>query len=135
MMPMRMTAAAALLLAGIALTSLPASGAQGPEVIRKPLMQHDLPMQGWSGALVSVEIPVGGREGRHTHPGPLFVYVQEGAITLDYEGQPTRTYKAGDTFFVEPGKIHEGINNGNVAARAIATFITPKGQPLTTQAK
>jgi quercetin dioxygenase-like cupin family protein len=125
----------ALVLTCFAVASQPASSAQGPDVVRKVLMQHDLPMPGWTASLVSVEIPVGGREGRHTHPGPLLVYVQDGAITLDYEGQPTKTYKAGETFYVEAGKIHEGINNGNVAAKAIASFITPKGQPLTAQAK
>lgn len=127
-------AAAAMVLAAVAL-SQPASSAQGPEVVRKVLMQHDLPVPGWSEVLVAVEIPVGGREGRHTHPGPAFVYVQEGAITLDYEGQPTKTYRAGETFYVDTGKVHEGINMGNVPARAIASFVTPKGQPLTTQAK
>ena len=116
-----------------AFTVSPASSAQGPEVVRRVLMQHDLPMPGWSEALVAVEIPVGGREGRHTHPGPAIVHVQEGAITLDYEGQPTKTYKAGDTFYVDTGKVHEGINMGNVPARAIASFVTPKGQPLTGQ--
>ena len=125
----------ALVMAGFAIASVPASSAQGPDVIRKVLIQHDLPMPGWSESLVSVEIPVGGREGRHTHPGPLLVYVTDGAITLDYEGQPTKTYKAGETFYVESGKIHEGINNGNVAAKALASFVTPKGQLLTTQAK
>ena len=34
----------------------------------------------YSLAVVSVEIPVGGREGKHSHPGPLIVYVQEGAL-------------------------------------------------------
>ena len=125
----------ALALTCFAISAQPATSAQGPEVVRKVLMQHDLPMAGWSEALVSVEIPVGGREGRHTHPGPLMVYIAEGAITLDYEGQPTKTYKVGDTFYVEAGKIHEGINMGNVPARAIATFVTPKGEPLTAQAK
>ena len=127
-------AAVAIALAALAL-SQPASSAQGPEVVRKVLMQHDLPMPGWTEALVAVEIPVGGREGRHTHPGPAIVYVQEGAITLDYEGQPTKTYKAGETFYVDTGKVHEGINMGNVPARAIASFVTAKGQPLTTQSK
>src|ERR1700722_7765943 len=64
-------------------------------------------------SVVSVTIPVGGREGRHSHPGPLIVQVQSGAISLDYEGKPTVTYKAGDTFFVEAGKIHEGVNRGS----------------------
>jgi len=96
-------------------------------------MQQDLTIPGYSVALVSVEIPVGGREGRHMHPGTLLVYVQEGALTLDYEGKPTKTYKAGETFSVEPGKIHEGINKGNAPVKALASFVVEKGKPLTTQ--
>ena len=110
----------------------PVFSAAAPTVVRKVLMQQDVP-NGAQLAVVSVEIPVGGREGRHTHTGPLIVYVQEGALTLDYEGKPTVTYKVGETFFVEAGKIHEGINNGNVAIKALASFVTPKGAPLTTQ--
>ena len=54
--------------------------------------------------------------------------------TLDYEGKPTVTYKVGETFSVDAGKIHEGINNGNVPIKALASFVTPKGQALTAQA-
>ena len=110
----------------------PVFSAAAPTVVRKVLMQQDVP-NGAQLAVVSVEIPVGGREGRHTHSGPLIVYVQEGALTLDYEGKPTVTYKVGETFFVEAGKIHEGINNGTVPIKALASFVTPKGAPLTTQ--
>jgi quercetin dioxygenase-like cupin family protein len=137
--PVRGLAAAAVIASAVLLP--PAShaaaaqnaAAQTPAVTRTVLLQHDLPIPGYSMVLVAVEIPVGGREGRHTHPGPLIVYVQEGALTLDYEGQPTKTYKAGDTFFVESGKVHEGINNGTVAIKALASFVTPKGAPLTAQ--
>ena len=68
-----------------------------------------------------------------THPGPLIVQVQSGAISLDYEGKPTVTYKAGQTFYVEAGKQHEGHNIGTVPAVGIAAFATPKGAPITTQ--
>jgi hypothetical protein len=34
---------------------------------------------------------------------------------------------------VEAGKVHEGINKSNAPVKAIATFIIPKGQPVTTQ--
>ena len=84
--------------------------------------------------LVAVEIPVGGREGRHFHSGTAVIHVTDGAITLDYEGKPTVRYKAGDSFFVDAKAVHEGINKDNVPAKAIATFINPKGQPVTTQA-
>ena len=111
-----------------------AAPAQQPTVTRKVLLQQDLAIPGFTAAMVAVEIPVGGREGKHTHPGTVMVYVQEGALTLDYEGKPTATYKAGQTFSVEPGKIHEGINKGSTPVRAIASFIVEKEKPLTTQA-
>jgi quercetin dioxygenase-like cupin family protein len=117
-------------LIGAAFLSL---SAQQPTVTRKVLIQQDLTIPGYTAALVSVEIPVGGREGRHTHPGTIMVVVQEGELTLDYEGKPTMTYKAGQSFYVEPGKIHEGINKGNTPVRAIASFVVEKGKPLTTQ--
>jgi quercetin dioxygenase-like cupin family protein len=39
----------------------------------------------------------------------------------------------GETFFIESGKIHEGINNGNNRVRALASFVVEKGRPLATQ--
>lgn len=120
-------AAAAIVTAAIA--AAPA----GPTVTRKVLLTQDLASAGGQVVEIMVDIPVGGREGKHTHPGSLVVYVQEGNLTLDYEGKPTVTYKAGETFFVEAGKVHEGINNGQSAIKAIATYVGVKGQPLTAQ--
>jgi quercetin dioxygenase-like cupin family protein len=117
----------------LAAWALPALSADAPTVVRKVLMQQDLPMPNTTEALIQVTIPVGGREGKHTHPGALMVYVVSGAISLDYEGKPNITYKAGETFFVESGKIHEGINRGTEPAVALATFVGPKGQPITKQ--
>jgi quercetin dioxygenase-like cupin family protein len=110
------------------------AGAQQPTVTRKVLLQHDLAIPGYVTALIAVEIPAGAREGRHTHPGTLVAYVQEGSLTLDYEGKPTMTYKSGDTFYVDPGKIHEGINKGNTPVKVLATFVGEKGKPITVAA-
>ena len=118
---------------GLAAWTLPVLSADAPTVTRKVLMQQDLPMANTTEAMIEVTIPVGGREGRHTHPGALMVYVKSGALSLDYEGKPNVTYKAGEVFFVEAGKIHEGINRGNEPIVAIATFVGPKGQPITAQ--
>jgi quercetin dioxygenase-like cupin family protein len=104
-----------------------------PTVKRTVLLQHDTSVPGYEAVLVAVEIPVGGRKGRHTHSGTAMIHVVDGALTLDYEGKPTVTYKPGESFFVDAGKVHEGINKGNVPAKAIATFVIPKGQPVTTQ--
>jgi len=119
-------------LAALSVTPTPAS-AQQPTVQRKVLLTQDLPIAGHQIVMAAVEIPAGGREGRHTHPGALVVYIQEGVLTFDYEGKPTTTYKAGESFYVEAGKIHEGINKETSPVKAIATFVIEKGKPLTTQ--
>jgi quercetin dioxygenase-like cupin family protein len=115
------------------MTSLPAT-AQEPTVQRKILLTHDLAIPGYQTVMGAVEIPPGGREGRHTHPGAVVVYIQEGVLTFDYEGNPTMTYKAGDSFFIEAGKIHEGINKGASPVKVVATFVVEKGKPLTSPA-
>ena len=117
----------------IAASLATSSAMQQPAVTRKVLLQQDLAVPGYTTALIAVEIPVGVREGKHTHPGTLVAYIQEGTLTLDYEGKPTKSYKAGDTFYVEPGKIHEGINNGSTLVKILATFIGEKGKQITTQ--
>jgi quercetin dioxygenase-like cupin family protein len=120
------------LLVGLA---APAAVAQQPAVERKVLLQQDVSIPGYQNVLVAVTIPVGGREGRHTHPGTAIVHVMDGTLTLDHDGRPTTTYKAGETFYVEAGKVHEGINKGSAPVRAIASFVVEKGKPLATQAK
>jgi len=117
----------------IAAAYLPATAQQAPTVKRTVLLQHDTSVPGYEALLVAVEIPAGGREGRHTHPGLAMIHVEEGTLTLDYEGKPTMSYKPGDSFFVEAGKVHEGMNKGTTLVKAIATFVIPKGQPVTTQ--
>ena len=87
----------------LSVTPVPAP-AQQPTIQRRVLLTQDLPIPGNQTVMAAVEVPAGGREGRHTHPGALFVYVLEGTLTLDYEGKPTMTYKAGDTIYLRPAK-------------------------------
>jgi quercetin dioxygenase-like cupin family protein len=112
-----------------------APAAQQPTVTRKILLKQDAAIPGYEQDLVKVEIPVGGREGRHTHPGSVMIYVEEGTLTFDCEGKPTATYNPGDSLYVEPDKIHEGINNGKTTVKVIASFLVKKGVPLTTPVK
>ena len=80
-----------------------------------------------------MEIPASGREGRHTHPGSVIIYVQEGTLTFDCEGKPTATYNPGDSLYVEPDKIHEGRNTGKTPVKVLASFVLKKGVPMTSQ--
>ena len=118
------------------LSTAPRTFAQAPpQVKRTVLLRHDTPAPGFEAVLVRVDLPGGAREGRHTHPGLLLIHVEEGTLTLDYEGKPTMDYKPGDSVVVEAGKIHEGINKGSTPIKVTATFVIPKGATLTTPAK
>jgi quercetin dioxygenase-like cupin family protein len=134
----KMTLCAAIaFVVSIALVGLDVAplGAQQPSIQRKILLTQDLPVPGYQVVMVALEIPAGAREGRHTHPGVVAVHVNEGVITFEHEGRPTATYKAGDAFFIEAGKVHEGINNGTSPLKAVATFVVEKGKPLTSAAQ
>jgi quercetin dioxygenase-like cupin family protein len=127
--------ALAVVAAAIVLMS-PASSVQAQTGLeRKVLLQQDLDIPGYETLLVAVTIAVGGREGRHTHAATLVGQVLEGELTLEQEGLPTRTYRAGDSVIIKPGQIHEGINTGKTPIRALVTFIAEKGKPLTTQVR
>lgn len=110
-----------------------ANSADAPQVTRKPLLQHDATNPGQTFQLIDVVIPAGEREGKHTHPGDLIAYVESGEMVLYYEGIPDKSYKAGDSFFIPAGHVHEGINMGSAPVHVIASYIGPKGQPLTAQ--
>jgi len=127
----------AVCLAAGALSAISASvtsdAAPAPNVQRRVLLTQDLQIPNYQTVFVEVTIPAGGREGRHTHPGSAVVHVQEGQLTLDQEGIPSKTYMPGETFYIEGGKVHEGINNGTSRVRALASFVVEKGKPLASQ--
>jgi len=125
-----------LLLSSVVLSSgdHTAHAQQQPQIRRQPLLQKDSTIPGYDLIMNIVEIPAGVSEVRHTHPGPLAGYVQEGELILEHEGRPTATYKAGESFLVDTGKVHQGINRGNVTVKLIATLVVEKGKPANSPA-
>jgi quercetin dioxygenase-like cupin family protein len=102
---------------------------------RKIVLQQDAGIPGYETVLAEVSIAVGGREGRHWHSGTLVGYILEGELTLELEGKPTKTVKAGEAVLIEPLQVHEGLNKGSVPIKALVTFVVEKGKPLTTPAQ
>jgi quercetin dioxygenase-like cupin family protein len=78
------------------------------------------------------EFAPGVAAGKHTHPGEELGYVLEGEILLEIAGQPPRTVKAGEAFFVPAGLVHDGKNTGGGTAKVLATYIVEKGKPVAT---
>jgi quercetin dioxygenase-like cupin family protein len=106
---------------------------QTASVTRNILLKQDMVIPGREAVMATVDLPPGSAEVRHTHPAEVYVFVQEGAISLETEGKPTATFKAGDVFYIAPGRIHQAANKGNVPARLAVVFVAEKGKPLTTQ--
>ena len=99
---------------------------------RKILLQQDLDIPGYETILAEAFVAVGGREGKHKHPGTLIGYILEGEMDLELEGHPTKSLKPGDSLLIPAGQVHEGINKGKVPIKALVTFVVKKGEPLTT---
>ncbi len=118
-----------LALGAVLLPDWSASAQQQPAIQRKSLLQRDSTIPGFQAAVNIVEIPAGASEIKHTHPGPLTVYILEGTLILEHEGRPNATYQAGEAVLVEAGKIHRGINSGTVPVKLVATLIAENGKP------
>jgi quercetin dioxygenase-like cupin family protein len=125
---------AAVVALGIA-GGLALNAQQPPQAKRTIVLKQDMTIPDREAVMAHVELPPGSAEGKHTHPAEVYAFVQEGTISLEYEGNPTVTLKAGEVFHLLPGKVHQVINNGAVTARLAAVFVAEKGKPLTTPVK
>jgi quercetin dioxygenase-like cupin family protein len=124
--------AAAILAActGLALVSQ----AQAPGIKRTLLQRADV---GDNRELIlgMAEIAPGGATGRHTHFGVETGYVVEGGTSLDIEGETPKLLKAGDSYMIPAGKVHDAKAIGDGPSRVLATYVVEKGKPLATPAK
>ena len=66
----------------------------------------------------------------HRHPIPTFAYVIEGEFESTFDGKVYH-YKAGDTFYEEPDKLHSQTKViGTKAVKMLAIFIGDQGKPF-----
>jgi quercetin dioxygenase-like cupin family protein len=81
-----------------------------------------------------VEYPPGGVTPPHRHDASVFVYVLEGAVTMQVAGGPPVTVRAGETFTEQPGDVH--VTSANASSSAPAKFLVymvkNKGAPPST---
>lgn len=126
-----MAALTVSLIAGAAANSL----AQQAGFTRAMLQDHDLSIAGRHVVQARAEFQPGVASGRHTHPGEEAAYVLEGQVEVTIDGKPAVVVKAGETFFIPAGLVHEGKNVGPTVAKVLGTYIVEKGKPLSTPVK
>jgi quercetin dioxygenase-like cupin family protein len=125
---------AVVLIGTIGLT-LHAAQAQQPGFNRFDLQRHDLSIPGREVIQVRVELDPGVASPRHWHPGEEIIYVLEGSLEYEIEGQSPVTLKAGDVLFIPARKIHAAKAVGTGKGVELATYIVEKGMPLLTLVK
>ncbi len=78
-----------------------------------------------------VEIAPGGQSGRHMHPAPMFLYVIQGQLTYEVDGQSPRLYEAGQAFVEGVRVWHNAANRGSVPLKFVAALLGEEGVPTT----
>ena len=106
---------------------------QAQTIKRTPLQKFDVPGTNYETVIGLAEVVPNVNIGRHTHHGVESGYVLEGEMVLIVQGQPDKTLKAGDSYQVPAGAMHDG-RSGPQGAKIIATYVVEKGKPLATPA-
>jgi quercetin dioxygenase-like cupin family protein len=112
----------------------PKAATDGAQTIKRtPLQSFDVPGTNQTTVIARVDVMPDAQIGRHTHPGIESGYLLEGDMVLIVEGQADRTLKAGESYQIPAGAIHDG-KSGAKGATVIATFVVEKGKPMASPA-
>ena len=108
--------------------------AQTSALTRTMVTKADVSVPGREAVVARVEIAPGGVAGWHTHPGDEISYVLEGESTLLIDGQPPRVVKAGESFIIPAGVVHDAHNTSNAPVKLVGVYVVEKGKPLASPA-
>lgn len=99
-------------------------------VTRTDLQQHDLSIAGRETVQARIDIAPGAVAPWHRHPGEEVIYIIEGTLEYQLEGQPPVTVTAGQILFIPAGVAHMARNRTATNGAELATYIVEKGKPL-----
>lgn len=124
------------ILFGVAMAAFACAGAsfaQQGGIKRTPLQKLEFP-DGYNTITGIAEIPAGGTAGRHNHPGIETGYVLEGEGDLLIDGQAPIHLKAGDSYQIPAGAIHDAKVSGNKPLKVLGIYIVDKAKPMASPA-
>jgi quercetin dioxygenase-like cupin family protein len=97
---------------------------------RTDIQEHDLSVPGREVIQNRVDFSPDAPIFRHKHPGEEVIYVLEGSLEYDVDGQPPTRVSAGDGLMVPAETVHAARNVGSGNAAELATYIVEKGKPF-----
>jgi quercetin dioxygenase-like cupin family protein len=103
---------------------------QAPGLTRTDLQQHDLSVPGREVIQNRVDIAPEAPPIRHWHPGEEIIYVLEGTLEYEIDGQSPTRVSAGEALMVPAEAVHAVRNIGDGNGTELATYVVEKGRPL-----
>lgn len=128
------TFSVSLALSALMVFSVGQALAQASGLTRTLVGKADVSVPGREAVVARVEVAAGAKAGRHTHPGDEISYVLEGEATLLIDGQPPRKVKAGESFVIPAGVVHDAHNDTASPIKLVGVYVVEKGKPLATPA-
>jgi quercetin dioxygenase-like cupin family protein len=132
---MPLLAAGLVFSACLAIGSTTATAADpAKEATVHPLLVQDLPQfPGKEVSMLTVEYLPGGASLPHRHDAEVFVYVLEGSVVMQVDGQKAVTLGPGGTFHEGPNDIHRQSANASATepAKFLVFMIKDKGKAAT----
>jgi quercetin dioxygenase-like cupin family protein len=123
-------AVSAFAVAGAALAQDKPAPVSPPPVKRTIVGKVEVPGSNYETITAIVEIAPGFKAGRHLHPGVVFARVEQGEFWLALDGEPEKTFKAGENLTLPMKAIHNEGATGSTPLKLIVTYVLEKGQPL-----
>lgn len=127
------------LAAGAALGALGSHVVAGQEASEKRtvLVTSDLKgIDGYEVRMWRTDLGPGVVGAKHYHPGTECIYVLDGALDLEKEGEPPAHLEAGGAHCVPPRTVLVPRNASSAAPyKSLVVMIAPKGQPISVPVK
>jgi len=112
-------------------TALVSTAALGDENVTPLLKQEIQGMENMEANIALFEVDPGFETERHIHPGHVFVYVLEGTIEIDAEGEDPVRVSAGEAAYELPNLPMVGRNTSSTeGARFVLFQVGEAGKPL-----
>ncbi|MEQ1951089.1 cupin domain-containing protein [Mesorhizobium sp. CN2-181] len=124
----------ALIAVSLAMLTVVSAAQDAPAGIKRTPLQKIAFPEGYSTVMGLAEIAPGASSGSHTHPGIETGYILEGEVLMSVDGQPDQTLKAGDSYLIPAGVVHDVKAIGNGPSKALATYVAEADKPLASPA-
>lgn len=78
-----------------------------------------------------ITIPPGSVLSKHFHSVPLFAYMLQGELIVNYGDEGERTFRKGDAFMEVIGSVHQGRNGSKGVVKILVVYMGSDEAPNT----